>query len=509
MSAPASGNFNLLLQRRDAGGQDASVNESMTAGTGLSGSSRGGVGTPGHRRELTPGGAGSTAPAHRRELTPSGGNRQDPGAGHRQELTPPGHGGSTREPMGIAPKAGGYRSGGPNGSGGAGAGLVMGSQPRSTEERQQQPRARPPPTAGPAAEERPAPQAGRAQGDGSQGRAPGSVNVPPQGLPAFNMGSSAQQFGSSGSFGAGLASGQKSPPREARRETPSSQPPPTALPQSNRQAFSGDKVAATAQANELEAKLRDQESQNAELNKRLDEDGLQFLEALISLEGQVEELTRQNRKLLDERDQMEGGLAQQGGEGQMSAQISVLKRERQDMLQQLDEFEREKEEDMRGEREKGERLRQQLADTERSSRQRSTEQERERENLIEMVANEGRESQARIEKLVREKEALNGELAKALARAEAAGTADDGNGQAGEGVVPNSTASLSEANSQLKSVMAERESLRDEVTNKSGQILLLQSQLEIKERKLRIGDMENAMLKNELEVLRRNAAATK
>merc|ERR1719375_2841291 len=191
---------------------------------------------------------------------------------------------------------------------------------------------------------------------------------------------------------------------------------------------------------ELEAKVRELEAQNAELNKRLDEDGLQFLEALISLEGQVEELSREKKKLLEEREQMEGGLSQQGSDGELRAKIMKMERERQDMLSQLDEFEREKEEDLKQQRETAERLRKNLADCEQESKRRAMEQERERENLVEMVANEGRESQARIEKLVKEKDALNSELAKALARAEAAGGSDEP-GQAG-GTIPSSSASL-------------------------------------------------------------------
>merc|ERR1719183_827461 len=139
----------------------------------------------------------------------------------------------------------------------------------------------------------------------------------------------------------------------------------------------GDSRAAAPQS-ELEAKLRETEAQNAELNRRLDEDGLQFLEALISLEGQVEELTRQKQKLLDERDQVEGGLLQQGSDGELKAEVMKMKRERQDMLQQLDEFEREKEEDLRSASVEAEKLRKELADLQAETRTRFITQERER-----------------------------------------------------------------------------------------------------------------------------------
>jgi len=347
----------------------------------------------------------------------------------------------------------------------------------------------------------PSPGPGPSMADSFGGRGTaGSVTAPPQqglGAPAFNM-----QPGNGVQLGGvpppGMTGSQRTP--GAERSSPTSQPPgANDLGQFGRQA--GGSAGGAGQSELEQAKMRELEAQNAELNKRLDEDGLQFLEALISLEGQVEELSREKKKLLEERDSMEGGLLQQGSDGELRAKIMKMERERQDMLQQLDEFEREKEEDLKEQRQMADGLRKKLGDCEQEARGRRTEQERERENLIEMVANEGRESQARIEKLAREKEALNSELAKALARAEAAGGSDE-TGQAG-GVVPSSSQSLSEANSQLRVIMGEREALKDEVTNKGGQILLLQSQLEIKDRKLRIADMENAMLKSELEVVRR------
>jgi len=55
--------------------------------------------------------------------------------------------------------------------------------------------------------------------------------------------------------------------------------------------------------------------------------------------------------------------------------------------------------------------------------------------------------------------------------------------------------------------VGEREALKDDVTNKEGQIVLLRSQLEIVDRKLRLTDMENSMLKSELDILRRQVAS--
>lgn len=479
MAASGGGQYGLLPQRQMPGptgsmspgaGGDGPLNSSISSETGLAGSSRGMIGGPGQRRELTPGGSNSVnTGAARRDSTP-GERSAAMGVVNRQRETTPGDR-KTRELTPVG-KAGGMR-----GAGMMGANVnapMMGSLASSV--------GRPTsPGGGSAANEAQARQ-----------RQPGGAPVQ-QGAPAFNMQPNSQPFGS---FGSGM-SGQRNTPQAERPGLSNSQPPTAA-------STLGFQQGSAVQNLELEAKSRDLEAQNAELNKRLDEDGLKFLEALISLESQVEELTRQNKKLIDDREQMESGLLSQGSDGKLQATIMKLERERQDVLQQLDEFEREKEEDLRIERQASEQLRRQLAECDQQVRKSKVETEREREALIEMTANEGRESQARIEKLTKEKEVLNTELAKALARAEAAGATDE-TGQAEGGAMPSSSVSLTEANSQLRTVMSEREALRDEVTNKGGQILLLQSQLEIKDRKLRIADMENAMLKNELEVLRRNA----
>jgi len=257
----------------------------------------------------------------------------------------------------------------------------------------------------------------------------------------------------------------------------------------------------TAGLLELEAKVRELEAQNAYLEKKLDEDGESFLEALLQLEEQTEDLTRQNKKLAEERENFERGLTQQGDIGEARAKIAKLEQDQEDVLKEMDSFEKEKEEDLRREREVSEKLRKQLAETEAEAKRRLTEMERERESIIEMVSAEGKSSQVRIDKLLQEKEKLHSDLAKALANAEAAGNTD-AHGQV-SGAIPLSAQNLSEANNQLRTVKGEREALKDEVTNKNGQLLLLQSQLDIKDRKLRIADMENAMLKSELEVLRR------
>lgn len=460
----AAGGQSFLLPQR--GGPADPLNESMNSGTGVADSSSRGGG-PGSR-QLTPGGKreeGGPGVSSRRELTPQG--NKSP---HPRELTP-----------GAAPS---MRSQGPGSRGmirelTPPAGPTVSSNFRGM---------------GDGAGRRPS---GVGQGAPLSGRnpSPAAQQAASQaGMPAYNMQSA--QFGS----GSSQSVGRITPTGERPQLTPLTGTPP----QPQMSLDSGRNRMAVQ--SELEAKLRDSESLNAELNKKMDEHGIQFLEALDGMEAQVEELTRQNRKLVEEREQIEE-LLQQGGDGEMRAKVIKFERERQDMMQQLEEFQLEMDEDLRRERETSEKLRRQLEESEQESRRKSAEQEREKESLVEMVALEGQESQARIEKLVREKESLNSELAKALARAEAGG-ADEG-GQAGGGALPSSSQSMSEASSQLKVVIGEREALRDEVTKAGGQILLLQSQLEIRDRKLRIADMENAMLKSELEVLRRNAASKK
>merc|ERR1719352_566275 len=100
------------------------------------------------------------------------------------------------------------------------------------------------------------------------------------------------------------------------------------------------------------------------------------------------------------------------------------------MLQQLDEFEKEKEDEISNTREEVKRLEGLLADQERDFQRRLQEAERERANLLSAMTEEGRELQARIQKLETDKESLSMDLAKALARADvmvaASGAGADG-----------------------------------------------------------------------------------
>mmetsp|Transcript_76345 Transcript_76345/g.210771 ORF Transcript_76345/g.210771 Transcript_76345/m.210771 type:complete len:577 (+) Transcript_76345:45-1775(+) len=255
---------------------------------------------------------------------------------------------------------------------------------------------------------------------------------------------------------------------------------------------------------ELELRIQELERSNAELERRLDADGFKFLEALVTCEREVEQLKRQNQQLLAERTATEEQLQRQVDAGELRASNLRMERECQDVLQQLDEFEREKEEELRSVREEMARLSRQLEDQEQHYARLLKQAEREREGLLQVMTEEGRELQSRIEKLSRDKEALSMDLAKALARADMVAASSE---SAGAGCGGQASLSLIEASCQLRAVVGEREALKDEVTNKDGLLELLRSQLETNDRKLRLADMENAMLKSELEVHRRNAAS--
>jgi len=280
-------------------------------------------------------------------------------------------------------------------------------------------------------------------------------------------------------------------------------PQPPAQPRDLELRTQDPPLQAAAQQRELEVRVQELERTNAELEKRLDSDGLKFLEAIATYEKQVEQLTQENKQLAAEQSATEDKLRQQGDAGDLRAVNLRMERECQDMLQQLDEFEHEKEEELRSVREEATRLAKQLEDQEQHYSRLLAQGERDRENLLQAMTDEGQELQLRIEKLSRDKEAISLDLAKALARADMAAANCESARGAGAGSHP--SMSLSEVMSQLKAVAGEREALKDEVTNKDGQLVLLRSQIETTERKLRLTDMENNMLKSELEALRRGS----
>lgn len=222
------------------------------------------------------------------------------------------------------------------------------------------------------------------------------------------------------------------------------------------------------------------------------------LEALLA---EITSLRQQNAALREEQKRLAEGLPEnEQGEGgaDMQTRNKKLEQDARDMLQQFEEFEKEKAEELRECQDEIAGLNAKLAEQELAMKRFKVDVERERAHLLQSMADETGELQGRIDKLDRDKDACQIELAKALARIDILSAQGRG--------YPDG---LSEdpSLSQLRSVQSEREALKDEVTNKDGQIILLRSQLEIADRKLRLSDMENAMLKSELELRKRSASS--
>jgi chromosome segregation ATPase len=202
---------------------------------------------------------------------------------------------------------------------------------------------------------------------------------------------------------------------------------------------------------ELKAQVQHLEKEKKEVEHRLDDDGRQFLEALVSLESEVSRLTKQNKQ---------------------------LDAERKEALERLNVQEAE-------------------------FKLRLEEVERHRDHLLEVMTEEGQELQSRMEKLngdnqklSRDKESLTMDLAKAVARADVVVACTP----------PNSGKVLPDQEQQMRSLRNQNEELKDDLTNKDGEIVLLRSQIEIVQRKLKLTDMENGMLKSELSVYRQGSS---
>lgn len=260
--------------------------------------------------------------------------------------------------------------------------------------------------------------------------------------------------------------------------------------------------APSADTARLEAKMWDLEQaneafarKNEELETQLDDHGQQFLEALFCNDKEIEDLKRQNQKLKDERAMFEEQLQTQGADSALRSKNQQLEEQCQDAMAELDIFEREKEEELRQAREDTAAIQRRMAQADAEYQRRINEMERDRDNLLEAMTEEGQELQARIKKLNRDKEGLSMDLARALARQDAGNSELSADPSCDR---PTSAHNVNEVSSQLKKVTEQREALKDEVTSREGQIVLLRSQLEIALRKLRLADMENQMLKREI-----------
>mmetsp|Transcript_49790 Transcript_49790/g.132046 ORF Transcript_49790/g.132046 Transcript_49790/m.132046 type:complete len:661 (-) Transcript_49790:677-2659(-) len=246
-----------------------------------------------------------------------------------------------------------------------------------------------------------------------------------------------------------------------------------------------------AKEHDLEARVRELEATNAELERKLDEDAAQFVEYLLSLETEVESMRAENSRLQEEQTQAEEQMRLHGSESGLRERNLKLENEQKDILQQMELFELEKEEELRSKDEELSLLQRKFVEQASELKRRYAETEREKESLIDTMTEETEELQTRIDKLNRDKESLSLELAKALAQVDVA--ASEAKRATAQGSVFSTDKNLADVANQLRIVKSERESLKDEVTKLDGQNVLLRSELSTIRHKLEISDMENQM----------------
>lgn len=266
----------------------------------------------------------------------------------------------------------------------------------------------------------------------------------------------------------------------------------------------------TQASSDLQAKVQELARQKEELERKLNEDSQCFVQSLLGLEQEVQELREKNRLLEETRaaaardEELRAAVEEerQAKEVQIQELVAInakLESDCQDTMQQFEAAERERNEEASRVREEAALLQTKLLEQEQAFQRRLQEVERDRENLLQLMSDESKELQSRVDKLTEDKEAMSLDLARALARADLG----DATASAPEGS-PRESRDKERADA-LRRSQSECEVLKDEVAIKEGQLVLLRNQLEIAERKLRLSDMENTMLKSELEASRRNA----
>eukprot|EP00930_Biecheleria_cincta_P086208 TRINITY_DN75535_c0_g1_i1.p1 TRINITY_DN75535_c0_g1~~TRINITY_DN75535_c0_g1_i1.p1 ORF type:complete len:640 (-),score=141.85 TRINITY_DN75535_c0_g1_i1:52-1971(-) len=265
---------------------------------------------------------------------------------------------------------------------------------------------------------------------------------------------------------------------------------------------------------QTQAKLQELARQKEELERKLNEDSQCFVQSLLDLEKEVQSLREKNRLLeeksltgaKDEELRAAAEEERKAKEVQMQellARNAKLESDCQDSMRQFEAFARERNEEASRVREEAALLQTKLLEQEQAFQRRLQEVERDRENLLQLMSDESKELQNRVDKLTEDKEAMSLDLARALARADLG----DATASAAEGS-PRESRDKERADA-LRRSQSECEVLKDEVAIKEGQLVLLRNQLEIAERKLRLSDMENTMLKTELEASRRNVESCK
>lgn len=249
-------------------------------------------------------------------------------------------------------------------------------------------------------------------------------------------------------------------------------------------------VPSGGNAQELEARVRelervngDLQRQKEDLERRIEEDSTKFLDSLEaeqvrylwSLEMEVEQVRKQNAKLMEERTAQQLGRGEDVGrfsssDEELRSRCERQERDHQDVLQQMDEFEREKEEELRVLHEELESVRRQVAEAHQELQSQRQEFAKEKQDLIVALDEETQALQTRIDKLSRDKDSLSYDLA------------------------ANADRNLMEANRQLADARAECDQLKDQNTRMGGELSLLRSQVDMVQNQLRLSDMENAML---------------
>mmetsp|Transcript_46946 Transcript_46946/g.105242 ORF Transcript_46946/g.105242 Transcript_46946/m.105242 type:complete len:535 (+) Transcript_46946:72-1676(+) len=269
----------------------------------------------------------------------------------------------------------------------------------------------------------------------------------------------------------------------------------TATPQVDHSDDARRALELEVRVHELEARNKELEDKTRELDAKLDHDGEQFLDALSVMEAEIEELKGQNTKLLEEKSDMEEKLRLGGSDMDIREKCLRLERERKEVIAQVDEFQRDKEEELGSLRRELDEMTRRLNQQEVDFKRKIADMEAAKENLLETMAEEGNELQSRIEKLSQDKESLGKQLAAAKALAE------EGSLFAGGRPPPTQDAN------ELRATREECEALRDKVAANEGELLRLRDQLASERNKLELSDMENKLLLQKQATMRAGSSA--
>eukprot|EP00929_Paragymnodinium_shiwhaense_P107218 TRINITY_DN7329_c0_g1_i2.p1 TRINITY_DN7329_c0_g1~~TRINITY_DN7329_c0_g1_i2.p1 ORF type:complete len:650 (+),score=122.71 TRINITY_DN7329_c0_g1_i2:136-2085(+) len=271
--------------------------------------------------------------------------------------------------------------------------------------------------------------------------------------------------------------------------------PPSERPKSQINASSSTAHSALEEdaedLRELRYRVQALEKKKRSLEEQLDADGARFLQALKRLEAEIGRLTTANRALTDGRHALLQAMGEQAAHLRVDPDLVARHQDLVAQVQAKQKSSREHQcEEAMSDAAKMQlfALKKAVAEQDIRFRRLWREAENDHKNSLTAASDECEEFESRREKLTRDKDALQWNLQKALVRSQA--------------MADNLSVDQND-NEQLQKARKECEALKDEVTDKEGQEFLLKNQLLIRDRKLKIVDMENAMLKNELEFHRK------